>query len=163
MAISRFNKAFSQIPWRNVPATWIPTADGTMIRLDPDAPRYVREAQYFETTRHLEDELEIAKTNEADARRSAMEVSQREARWMMIENRLRAHITERCGFAVPGSKACDCVRCEMARELMGILNSDPPVGDGFRSEAGLDPNSVDPTSALGKLVANQLACDMMKS
>lgn len=145
MAISRFNKAFLQTPWRDVirlqSRIFIPTVDtdgdAKMMELEPDVKKYVSLSDFEEMDKRFQLEIGMARTNEADARRSAMEVSQREARWMMIEQRLRTTIAAQ----YPGySSACPCSRCISAGELLDVLNSDPPVGDGFQTVEGLNPN-----------------------
>lgn len=115
------------------PEVWAPADDGTMLRVDPNAPLYVRLTDFIETAEQFEHELRIARANEADARRSAMEASQREARWMMIEQRVRGYLRTHGG----DTEGCTCPSCTVKAQVLQFLNSDPPVGDGFQTQRGI--------------------------
>lgn len=135
------------------PSIWVPTQDGTMLQVDPDGPQFILKADHVDTVLDLEDEIRILRTKEAAFRHSAMEASQREARWMMIERRIRDYLSKK------SHADCACIACQVAKHVVFLLNSDPPVGEGFRTEDGLSLRNLDPTSVLGKLAIKCAAHD----
>jgi hypothetical protein len=120
------------------PRVWFPDTDNDgnvrMVEIDPNASKYVR----------LQDYEEIAALLEAERKSPDTAFNAREsARYMMIETRLRREVDEASGFVtVDKGHKCECPRCLFVYKVQDILNSEPPIGEGFVSEKGLDPHTV---------------------
>ncbi len=113
------------------PDAFVPDGYGSMVRIDPNAPQFVRKADCDNMIKQFEQELYKVRQNHVDA-------GQREARWMMIETRLRKTLTDIATITYNHNHD----RYWLAKDLLKILDSDPPIVDGFKSEKGLSIDEV---------------------
>lgn len=111
---------------------YVPTDDG-MVEIGPETTKYVTLSDFEEQVKRSQLEVDMARKNGAD-------ISQREARWMMIEARLRKTIADHAHNELVTDN--HVIR---SRIVLEILNSDPPIGNGFQSVKGLDPNRAAPS------------------
>ena len=128
------------------PGVYVPDGYGAMIRVDPEGPLFVRKADFDDMVKQFELELGVEKKVAADVRQNNMSASQREARWMMIDTRLRKSLTDAI-----------CHRSEQpayafADALLQVLNSDPPIGEGFQSVKGLSLSEVRMPTPPGRIM-----------
>lgn len=119
------------IHWPNKADLYIPDSSGDMRLITPTTRFYVLQSDHEEIVGKLEQQVSVFAN-------SLTEIGQREARWMMVETRLKSFISEKCGFIPEGSEKCTCPRCLFAADILAILKAEPPVGDGFQTVSNSD-------------------------